>query len=129
MKSYLVVIVALVALFLGLFIGWQIGHAEAATGIAKLCLIQSVEELDQFQKHKDDGLTYNIRVQMFGAVAGIKRLPRNPFWKLRYVFGNPFDDSITQHFLPIAEKESYPIGEAYFPQHYPPLTSGSSGSH
>ena len=125
MRKWIVVLIILLTFGFGLGVGWQIGHIEAATGIAKLELIQSVEDLDKLRERKTEALDGSIRLRMSGAVVGVRRLPSNPFWRIRYAFGNPFDDQLIQHFLPIAEADSQPVGEEFFPQYYPPKTSGS----
>ena len=127
MKPYLTVAVVLLTLAFGITLGWQIGHAQCETEFAKVGLILTVQELDKLNQQKKDALIEEIRTQMFISVTEALRLQRNPFWRIRYPFENPFDDRITQHFLPIAEQESRPIGEEYFPKDYPPQTSGTLG--
>jgi hypothetical protein len=123
-----IAIIGIVIVFaLGILLGRQIGRAESETGFAKEQLIQTVQEMNRVKQGKMDELTGVIQMQMFIAVTGVRRLPRNPFWKIRYAFKNPFSDPVTQHFLSIAEMESRVVGQELFPQHYPPRISGSDG--
>ena len=125
MKTRIILII-LSVFVLGLLLGRQIGYVETETGCAKDELLLSVEEMNDLKQQKMDALIYLIRTQMFAAVSGVRRLPKYPCWHIRYIFGNPFGDPVTRQLLPTAENESYPIGEEFFPQHYPPRTSGSN---
>ncbi len=115
----------LVMFVLGVALGWNIGLVESRTWTAKLGVIVTVEEIQWLEQKEYDKLGYDIRTDMFASVAGVRRLPHNPFWKMRYLFSDPFNDRFVKYALPIAEKESYSIGEMFYPQHYPPLNSGT----
>ena len=126
MNRNILLIACGLAIFVGgVALGWNISNSESRTGTAKLGVIITVQEIQWLEQKEYDKLAYDIRTQMFGSVAGVRRLPHNPFWKLRYLFSDPFNDRYVQYALPIAERESYSIGEMYFPQHYPPLKSGT----